>query len=127
MPPGRDQPLSWRERLASLRDVLPPLAMPQVSKLILDAVVGRIPHRSGNLRQDWKLAVQWWAGGVVADARAEYEVSQRFAELTRGRMTVLISHRFSTEWMGIGFRCWSMGPFRSGEPTGTWWLLNFKQ
>jgi len=30
------------------------------------------------------------------DARAEYEVFLRFAELTRDRMAVLISHRFST-------------------------------
>jgi ATP-binding cassette subfamily B protein len=30
------------------------------------------------------------------DARAEYEVFVRFAELTQGRMAVLISHRFST-------------------------------
>jgi ATP-binding cassette subfamily B protein len=30
------------------------------------------------------------------DARAEYEVFQRFAELTKGKTTVLISHRFST-------------------------------
>jgi len=30
------------------------------------------------------------------DARAEYEVFSRFAELTKGRMAVLISHRFST-------------------------------
>ncbi|MFN7992105.1 MAG: ABC transporter ATP-binding protein [Bryobacteraceae bacterium] len=30
------------------------------------------------------------------DARSEYEVFRRFAELTRGRMAVLISHRFST-------------------------------
>ena len=30
------------------------------------------------------------------DARSEYEVFQRFAELTRGKMAVLISHRFST-------------------------------
>jgi ATP-binding cassette subfamily B protein len=30
------------------------------------------------------------------DARAEYEVFQRFAELTRGKMAILISHRFST-------------------------------
>lgn len=33
---------------------------------------------------------------AALDARAEYEVFQRFAELTRGRMAVLISHRFST-------------------------------
>ena len=30
------------------------------------------------------------------DARAEYQVFERFAELTEGRMAVLISHRFST-------------------------------
>jgi len=30
------------------------------------------------------------------DARAEYNVFQRFTELTRGKMAVLISHRFST-------------------------------
>jgi len=30
------------------------------------------------------------------DARAEYQVFLRFSELTRGRMAVLISHRFST-------------------------------
>jgi ATP-binding cassette subfamily B protein len=30
------------------------------------------------------------------DARAEFEVFERFAELTRGKMAVLISHRFST-------------------------------
>lgn len=33
---------------------------------------------------------------AALDARAEYEVFQRFAELTRGRTAVLISHRFST-------------------------------
>ena len=30
------------------------------------------------------------------DPRGEYEVFQRFAELTRNRMTILVSHRFST-------------------------------
>jgi ATP-binding cassette subfamily B protein len=33
---------------------------------------------------------------ATLDARAEYEVFRRFAELTLGRMAVLISHRFST-------------------------------
>jgi len=33
---------------------------------------------------------------AALDARAEYEVFQRFAELTVGRMAVVISHRFST-------------------------------
>jgi ATP-binding cassette subfamily B protein len=33
---------------------------------------------------------------ATLDARAEYQVFQRFSELMRGRMAVLISHRFST-------------------------------
>ncbi len=33
---------------------------------------------------------------AALDARAEYEVFERFAELVAGRMAVLISHRFST-------------------------------
>ncbi len=33
---------------------------------------------------------------AALDARSEYEVFQRFAELTDGRMALLISHRFST-------------------------------
>jgi ATP-binding cassette subfamily B protein len=33
---------------------------------------------------------------AALDAKAEYQVFERFAELTRGRMAVLISHRFST-------------------------------
>nr|MBA3240744.1 ABC transporter ATP-binding protein [Acidobacteriota bacterium] len=33
---------------------------------------------------------------AALDARAEYEVFRRFAELMRGRMALIISHRFST-------------------------------
>ncbi len=33
---------------------------------------------------------------AALDARAEYEVFQRFADLTQGRIAILISHRFST-------------------------------
>ena len=33
---------------------------------------------------------------AALDARAEYEVFERFTELTEGKMAVLISHRFST-------------------------------
>lgn len=33
---------------------------------------------------------------AALDARAEYDVFQRFAELTKGKTAVLISHRFST-------------------------------
>ncbi|HEV2201998.1 MAG TPA: ABC transporter ATP-binding protein [Bryobacteraceae bacterium] len=33
---------------------------------------------------------------AMLDANSEYEVFKRFAELTRGKMAILISHRFST-------------------------------
>jgi ATP-binding cassette subfamily B protein len=33
---------------------------------------------------------------AALDARAEYEVFLRFSELTKGKMALLISHRFST-------------------------------
>ena len=33
---------------------------------------------------------------AALDARAELEVFERFAELTAGKMALLISHRFST-------------------------------
>src|SRR6185369_571789 len=33
---------------------------------------------------------------AALDARAEFQVFERFTELTRGKMAVLISHRFST-------------------------------
>ena len=33
---------------------------------------------------------------AALDPRTEYDIFERFAELTRGRMTVLVSHRFST-------------------------------
>ena len=33
---------------------------------------------------------------AALDARAEYEVFSRFKELSRGKSTILISHRFST-------------------------------
>jgi ATP-binding cassette subfamily B protein len=33
---------------------------------------------------------------AALDARAEYEVFERFSELTKGKSAVLISHRFST-------------------------------
>ena len=33
---------------------------------------------------------------AALDARSEYEVFERFAELTSGKMALFISHRFST-------------------------------
>ena len=37
-----------------------------------------------------------WLFAASLDARSEYEVFLRFADLTRDKMAVLISHRFST-------------------------------
>ena len=36
---------------------------------------------------------------AALDARSEQEVFQRFADLTNGKMALLISHRFSTSRM----------------------------
>ena len=81
MPPRPTQELSWRARLASLRNIRPllrmvwktspplvmastvfrllrallPLAMPWVSKVIIDGVVAWITRRSGILAGIWKL------------------------------------------------------------------------
>ena len=33
---------------------------------------------------------------AALDARSEFEVFERFAELTKGKMALFISHRFST-------------------------------
>jgi ATP-binding cassette, subfamily B, bacterial len=89
--PGRD--LSWSERLASLRYVKPllrmvwetspplvltsvslrllrallPAAMLWVSKLILDAVVGRISRGTGNLQSIWKLVALELLLAVASD------------------------------------------------------------
>ncbi|HWQ52995.1 MAG TPA: ABC transporter ATP-binding protein [Bryobacteraceae bacterium] len=49
---------------------------------------------------------------ATLDARAEYQVFQRFAELTRGRMAVLISHRFSTVRMADGILVLADGQVR---------------
>jgi ATP-binding cassette subfamily B protein len=40
---------------------------------------------------------------AALDARAEYEVFQRFAELTKGKSAVLISHRFLPPVLQIEF------------------------
>jgi ATP-binding cassette subfamily B protein len=49
---------------------------------------------------------------AALDARAEYEVFQRFAELTLGRTAVLISHRFSTVRMADRILVLEMGEMR---------------
>ena len=38
---------------------------------------------------------------AALDARAEYEVFERFRELSRGKTVVLISHRFSSVRMSV--------------------------
>lgn len=89
-------------------------------KSLARTVVDRLPNRydqivgrrfeggvdlSGGEWQKFALARAYMRDGqllildeptATLDARAEYEVFLRFADLTRGRMAVLISHRFST-------------------------------
>ncbi|MCC6591441.1 MAG: ABC transporter ATP-binding protein [Bryobacterales bacterium] len=89
-------------------------------KSLADAVINRLPHGydqllgrrfeggvdlSGGEWQKVALARAYLREAqllildeptAALDARAEYEVFQRFAELTQGKMALLISHRFST-------------------------------
>src|ERR1019366_7779731 len=93
-PPRPAQELSWRARLASLRNIRPllrmvwepspplvvastvfrlfrallPLAMLWVSKLIIDGVVAWITRRSGHLADIWKLVALAIASDVLARA-----------------------------------------------------------
>jgi len=93
LPPGQAEELSWRARLASLQNVRPllrvvwetspalvvtsivlrlfrgllPLAMLWVSKLILDAVVGRISRGTGTLASIWKLVALELGLAVASD------------------------------------------------------------
>src|SRR5579872_535957 len=117
MPSGRDQALSWRDRLASLRYVRPllgmvwetspplvlgttvlrlirgllPLAMLWVSKLILDAVVARITHRNGNLHNVWKLVAVELALAVAGDVLGR--VNTLFDSILADRFTNRVSLR----------------------------------
>jgi ATP-binding cassette subfamily B protein len=89
-------------------------------KSLADALIGRLPHGydqllgrrfeggvdlSGGEWQKVALARAYLRDAqllildeptAALDARSEYEVFQRFAELTSGKMALLISHRFST-------------------------------
>ncbi len=49
---------------------------------------------------------------AALDARSEYEVFRRFADLTEGRMAVLISHRFSTVRMADSILVLEQGAIR---------------
>ena len=56
---------------------------------------------------------------AALDARAEYEVFLRFSELTKGRMAVLISHRFSTVRMADRILVLKGGELvETGDPRG---------
>jgi ATP-binding cassette subfamily B protein len=106
---GRIESLAEQERIESA-----------ARKSLARSVVDRLPNRydqmvgrrfeggvdlSGGEWQKFALARAYMREGqllildeptATLDARAEYEVFLRFADLTRGRMAVLISHRFST-------------------------------
>jgi ATP-binding cassette, subfamily B, bacterial len=97
-----------------------PLLQVSAEKSLADEVIGRLPHGysqmlgrrfeggvdlSGGEWQKVALARAYLRDAEVLildeptaalDARSEYEVFQRFAELTRGKMALFISHRFST-------------------------------
>lgn len=97
-----------------------PLVQMSAEKSLADEVIARLPHGysqmlgrrfeggvdlSGGEWQKVALARAYLREAQVLildeptaalDARSEYEVFQRFAELTRGKMALFISHRFST-------------------------------
>jgi len=97
-----------------------PLVQLSAEKSLADEVIGRLPHGyaqmlgrrfeggvdlSGGEWQKVALARAYLRDAQVLildeptaalDARSEYEVFQRFAELTRGKTALFISHRFST-------------------------------
>jgi ATP-binding cassette subfamily B protein len=97
-----------------------PLLHQSAQKSMADEVIGKLPHGyeqmlgrrfdggvdlSGGEWQKVALARAYLREAQVLvldeptaalDARSEYEVFQRFAELTAGKMALFISHRFST-------------------------------
>jgi ATP-binding cassette subfamily B protein len=105
-------------RIEQLDDL--PLLHQSAQKSMADEVIGRLPHGyeqmlgrrfdggvdlSGGEWQKVALARAYLRDAQILildeptaalDARSEYEVFQRFAELTAGKMALFISHRFST-------------------------------
>ncbi|MGC2023052.1 MAG: ABC transporter ATP-binding protein, partial [Candidatus Sulfotelmatobacter sp.] len=105
-------------RIEQLEDL--PLLRQSAQKSMADEVVGRLPRGyeqmlgrrfdggvdlSGGEWQKVALARAYLRDAQILildeptaalDARSEYEVFQRFAELTAGKMALFISHRFST-------------------------------
>ena len=118
-PPVKPEPrdLSWRARFAAMRNVRPllamvwetspplvlattvlrlcrallPLAMLWVSKLILDAVVGRILRKSGNLQHIWKLVALELGLAVLSDMLGR--ANTLFDSLLADRFTNRVSVR----------------------------------
>ena len=59
---------------------------------------------------------------AALDARAEFEVFQRFKELSRGKTAVLISHRFSSVRVAdLASSCWPMAASRISARTRSSW------
>ncbi|MGB6401216.1 MAG: ATP-binding cassette domain-containing protein, partial [Candidatus Sulfotelmatobacter sp.] len=105
-------------RIERLDDL--PLLWKSAQKSMADDVIGRLPRGyeqmlgrrfdggidlSGGEWQKVALARAYLRDAQILildeptaalDARSEYEVFQRFAELTAGKMALFISHRFST-------------------------------
>jgi len=97
-----------------------PLIVNSAQQSLADAVAAKLPAKYGQMlgrrfNQGVELSGGEWQKVALAraymkdaqllildeptaalDARAEYEVFQRFAQLTEGKTAVLISHRFST-------------------------------
>jgi len=105
-------------RIEQVHDL--PLLRQSAQKSMADEVIGKLPHGyeqilgrrfeggvdlSGGEWQKVALARAYLREAQILildeptaalDARSEYEVFQRFAELTAGKMALFISHRFST-------------------------------
>jgi ATP-binding cassette, subfamily B, bacterial len=117
--------MTWRARFAAMRNVRPllamvwetspplvlattilrlfrallPLAMLWVSKLILDAVVGRIMRKSGNLQQVWKLVALELALAVLGDVLGR--ANTLFDSLLGDRFTNRVSVRLMQHATGL--------------------------
>jgi len=119
-PPGTAATASARENSHPVNGDTPPVIISAAEKSLASSLLPRLPDKykqllgrrfdggvdlSGGEWQKVALARAYMRDAQVLildeptaalDARAEYEVFRRFAELMEGRMAVIISHRFST-------------------------------